>query len=38
MIARHFLASISKDAIGSETKVEATIGGETFTAKGLLIE
>jgi DNA topoisomerase IA len=35
MIARHFLASISRDAVGAETKVDAMIGGETFTAKGL---
>ncbi|CDW85516.1 dna topoisomerase [Stylonychia lemnae] len=38
LIARHFLATISKDAIGSETKIDLTIGDELFTAKGLIIE
>jgi DNA topoisomerase-3 len=38
IIVRHFLASISKDAIGSETKVEVEMGGEYFTTKGLIIE
>lgn len=38
LIARHFLACISKDAVGSETKVDAIIGGERFHTKGLVIE
>jgi len=38
LISRHFLATISKDAVGSETKVTVALGGETFTAKGLIIE
>jgi DNA topoisomerase-3 len=38
LISRHFLACISKDAIGSETKVDVALGGELFTAKGLIIE
>jgi DNA topoisomerase-3 len=37
-ICRHFLASISKDAIGSETKVDLEMGGERFSTKGLIIE
>lgn len=38
MVSRHFLACISKDAIGAETKVEVTIGGENFHTRGLIIE
>jgi DNA topoisomerase III len=38
IIARHFLACISKDAVGSETKVDVALGNELFTAKGLIIE
>ena len=38
LICRHFLACISKDAIGAETKVDVTLGGELFSAKGLIIE
>ena len=38
LVARHFLACISKDAVGSETKVECFIGGEYFHTKGLIIE
>ena len=38
LISRHFLATISKDAIGNETKVDAQVGSEIFTAKGLIIE
>jgi DNA topoisomerase-3 len=38
MIARHFLASISKDAVGSETKIDVEMGGEKFTTRGLIIE
>lgn len=36
-IARHFLATISKNAIGEETKVYYDVGGENFTLKGLHI-
>jgi len=32
------LACISKDAVGSETKIDVQLGGETFTTKGLIIE
>ena len=28
LVARHFLACISKDAIGSETKIDVALGGE----------
>ena len=38
LVARHFLATISKDAIGAETKIDCLLGGENFSAKGLLIE
>lgn len=37
LIVRHFLACVSKDAVGSETVVNATIGQEEFTATGLII-
>ncbi|KAK8846001.1 DNA topoisomerase 3-alpha [Tritrichomonas musculus] len=36
-IARHFLATVSKNAIGEETKVFFNIGDEDFTLKGLHI-
>lgn len=36
-IVRHFLACVSKDALGHETIVKVNIAGEIFTAKGLLI-
>jgi DNA topoisomerase III len=38
LVCRHFLACVSKDAVGSETKVDVNLGGEQFTAKGLIIE
>lgn len=38
LVARHFLACISKDAVGAETRIDVTCGGENFYAKGLLIE
>ena len=38
LISRHFLATISKDAIGNETKVDVQLGSEIFIAKGLIIE
>ncbi|XP_054743082.1 DNA topoisomerase 3-alpha isoform X1 [Anastrepha obliqua] len=37
LICRHFLACVSKDAVGSETKVHINIAGEKFTATGLVI-
>ncbi|KAF5282481.1 hypothetical protein FQR65_LT14290 [Abscondita terminalis] len=36
-IVRHFLACVSKDAVGHETTVDVDIAGEKFFAKGLLI-
>jgi len=38
LVCRHFLACISKDATGSETKVDVELGGEKFSTKGLIIE
>ena len=38
LIARHFLATISKDAVGAETKIDVLIGTEQFSTKGLIIE
>lgn len=35
---RHFLACVSRDARGQETKVKVSIGGELFIATGLIIE
>ena len=32
VICRHFLACLSKEAIGNETRVEVEIGGEMFRA------
>lgn len=37
LVVRHFLACVSRDAVGSETVVSATIGNEDFTATGLII-
>lgn len=37
LVVRHFLACISKDALGSETVVNAVIAEEEFTASGLCI-
>jgi DNA topoisomerase-3 len=37
VITRHFLASISKDAVGHETAITINIAGEEFTSKGLMI-
>lgn len=36
-IVRHFLACVSKDAVGHETVVHADIADEKFVAKGLMI-
>lgn len=37
LICRHFLACVSKDAVGSETTVNAVVADEQFTATGLVI-
>lgn len=37
LVVRHFLACISKDAVGSETVVNAVLADEEFTASGLCI-
>jgi len=38
IVSRHFLACISKDAVGSETKIDVVMGEEKFSAKGLTIQ
>ena len=37
LVAKHFLACISKDAVGFETKVQVTLGGELFECTGLQV-
>lgn len=37
LICRHFLACVSRDAVGSETIVNVTVADEDFTATGLCI-
>lgn len=37
LICRHFLACVSRDAVGSETIVNVTAANEGFTATGLII-
>ncbi|XP_068646576.1 DNA topoisomerase 3-alpha [Aristolochia californica] len=37
LVVRHFLACVSKPAIGAETTVEIDIAGESFTATGRVI-
>lgn len=37
LVVRHFLACVSKDAVGSETLVHIDIAGEKFTGNGLVI-
>lgn len=37
LITRHFLACVSKDAVGNETTVLISINGEEFSANGLII-
>jgi DNA topoisomerase-3 len=37
LIVRHFLACVSRDAVGSETMVNVTVGDEEFSATGLVI-
>ena len=38
LICRHFLASLSKDAIGNKTSVEISVGEELFSTAGLNID
>ena len=38
LLTRHFLATISKDAVGSETTIKAEMGGEVFSCYGLIVE
>lgn len=38
LIVRHFLACVSRDAVGSETVVQIRIAGEEFSASGLVIK
>lgn len=37
LITRHFLACVSKDAIGNETNITINMNGEEFTTSGLII-
>ncbi|KAK6102024.1 DNA topoisomerase family protein [Brugia pahangi] len=37
-IVRHFLACLSVDAKGQETKVQVRVGNENFTTSGLIVE
>jgi DNA topoisomerase-3 len=37
LIARHFLACCSKDAVGEQTRVEAQVGEESFNASGIVV-
>lgn len=37
LVVRHFLACVSRDAVGAETVVGAVLAGEEFTATGLCI-
>ncbi|KAL3117990.1 hypothetical protein niasHT_005233 [Heterodera trifolii] len=38
LVCRYFLASVSRDASGRETKVKAEVNEEIFTATGLIID
>lgn len=38
LICRHFLASISKDAVAQETHVIASMGEEQFETSGLIVD
>uniref|UniRef100_F1L3P3 DNA topoisomerase n=1 Tax=Ascaris suum TaxID=6253 RepID=F1L3P3_ASCSU len=38
LVVRHFLACVSIDARGQETKVQIKMGDESFTATGLVVE
>lgn len=37
LVVRHFLACVSKDAVGSETTVKANIANEEFSATGVVV-
>jgi DNA topoisomerase-3 len=37
LVARHFLACCSKDAVGEQTKVDAKVGDETFHCSGIVV-
>lgn len=37
LVCRHFLACCSKDAVGKRTTVKADLGGEAFSASGLMV-
>eukprot|EP00976_Prorocentrum_cordatum_P008188 163288-Prorocentrum_minimum.AAC.3 len=37
LVVRHFLACVSKAALGQKTVVEADVAGEEFTARGLMV-
>lgn len=37
LITRHFLACVSKDAVGNETTITIDMNGEEFTTNGLII-
>jgi len=38
LVVRHFLASLSRDAVGNQTHIEVTLADEVFSANGLKIE
>uniref|UniRef100_A0A914C8T8 DNA topoisomerase n=1 Tax=Acrobeloides nanus TaxID=290746 RepID=A0A914C8T8_9BILA len=38
LVVRHFLACVSRDASGQETKITVEMGGEEFVATGLMVE
>ena len=38
LLVRHFLASISRDAIGDQTSIEIQIGDELFSYSGLSVK
>ena len=38
ILTRHFLASLSKDAIGNEKTVKVEMGGESFSCSGVQVE
>ena len=38
LLSRHFLATLSLDAVGSETMINVVMGGEGFHCKGIIIE
>jgi DNA topoisomerase III len=38
LLTRHFLATVAKDAQGSETTIKVEMGGEQFSCYGILVE